>query len=257
MELNLKRPLAIFDLETTGLNQATDRIVEVAVLKVLPDGTSQMLHQRINPEMPIPAETSKIHGIFDADIVDMPTFKEFAAKLNAFMRDCDFAGYNSNYFDLPVLVEEFMRVDVDFDISQRKFVDVQTIFHKNEPRDLKAAYRFYCGKDLENAHSADADTTATYEILMSQLDRYSELKNDVDFLHRYTSRNNKSVDLAGRIVLNDKNIEVFNFGKHKGRAVEEVFAKEPGYYQWMMDGDFPNYTKKVITNIRLRAFNKK
>ncbi len=257
MELNLKRPLAIFDLETTGLNQATDRIVEVAVLKVLPGGTSQMLHQRINPEMPIPAETSKIHGIFDADVAEMPTFKEFAPKLNDFMRDCDFAGYNSNYFDLPVLVEEFMRVDVDFDISQRKFIDVQTIFHKNEPRDLKAAYRFYCGKDLENAHSADADTTATYEILLSQLDRYSELKNDVDFLHRYTSRNNKSVDLAGRIVLNDKNIEVFNFGKHKGRPVEEVFAKEPGYYQWMMDGDFPNYTKKVITNIRLRAFNKK
>lgn len=255
--LSLKRPLAFFDLETTGLNQATDRIVEIAVLKVMPDGTSQMLHQRINPEMPIPAETSKIHGIYDVDVKDMPTFREFAPKVNEFMRDCDFAGYNSNYFDLPMLVEEFLRVEVDFDIMHRKFVDVQTIFHKNEPRDLKAAYRFYCGKDLENAHSAEADITATYEILLSQLERYPEVKNDVDFLHRYTARNNKSVDLAGRIVYNDKNQEVFNFGKHKGLPVEEVFAREPGYYQWMMDGDFPNYTKKVITAIRLRSFNKK
>lgn len=257
MQLNLKRPLAFFDLETTGINTATDRIVEISVLKALPDGTSQLLTQRINPEMKIPAEVSKIHGIYDADVADMPTFREFAPQLNEFMRQCDFAGYNSNHFDLPLLVEEFLRVDVDFELEGRKFVDIQTIFHKNEPRDLKAAYKFYCGKELMNAHSAEADTTATYEILMSQLDRYEELKNDVDFLHRYTARNNKSVDLANRIVYNDKGVEVFNFGKHKGRAVAEVFAMEPGYYNWMMDGDFPRYTKKVITSIRLRAFNNK
>lgn len=257
MQLNLKRPLAFFDLETTGINTATDRIVEISVLKAMPDGTSQILTQRINPEMKIPAEVSKIHGIFDADVVDMPAFREFAPQLNDFMRNCDFAGYNSNHFDLPLLVEEFLRVDVDFDLEGRKFVDIQTIFHKNEPRDLKAAFKFYCGKELLNAHSAEADTTATYEILMSQLDRYEELKNDVEFLHRYTARNNKGVDLANRIVYNEKGIEVFNFGKHKGRAVADVFAQEPGYYNWMMDGDFPRYTKKVITSIRLRAFNNK
>jgi DNA polymerase-3 subunit epsilon len=257
MQLNLKRPLAFFDLETTGINTATDRIVEISVLKAMPDGTSQILTQRINPEMKIPAEVSKIHGIFDTDVTDMPTFQDFAPQLNDFMRGCDFAGYNSNHFDLPLLVEEFLRVDVDFDLEGRKFVDIQTIFHKNEPRDLKAAFRFYCGKELLNAHSAEADTTATYEILMSQLDRYEELKNDVEFLHRYTSRNNKTVDLANRIVYNDKGVEVFNFGKHKGRSVADVFAQEPGYYNWMMDGDFPRYTKKIITSIRLRAFNNK
>lgn len=244
MQLNLKRPLTFFDLETTGINTATDRIVEISVLKAMPDGTSQILTQRINPEMKIPAEVSKIHGIFDADVVDMPTFRDFAPQLNDFMRNCDFAGYNSNHFDLPLLVEEFLRVDVDFDLEGRKFVDIQTIFHKNEPRDLKAAFKFYCGKELLNAHSAEADTTATYEILMSQLDRYEELKNDVEFLHRYTARNNKGVDLANRVVYNDKGVEVFNFGKHKGRSVADVFAQEPGYYNWMMDGDFRVTPKK-------------
>ncbi len=254
MQLNLTRPLAFFDIESTGLNIGQDRIVEISVLKVMPDGSENQITQRINPGMPIPAVTTAIHGISDADVADCPTFEVFAPELNAFMSNCDFAGYNSNYFDIPMLVEEFMRVGVDFDLAGRKLVDVQSIFHQNEPRDLKAAYRFYCNGDLTNAHSADADTRATYEILKSQLDRYSVLKNDVAFLHKYTSRNNKSVDLAGRIVMNDKNVEVFNFGKYKGQSVAEVFTKEPGYYNWMMDGDFPSYTKKVITQIRLRTF---
>lgn len=256
MELNLTKPIAFFDLETTGINLAKDRIVEIAVLKVSPGNHKEILSQRINPCMPIPAETSAIHGIFEKDIADKPTFAEFAQELDKFMVNCDFGGYNSNYFDIPVLVEEFLRVGVDFDLTNRKFIDVQAIFHKNEPRDLKAAYRFYCGKDLINAHSAEADITATYEILLAQLDRYPEVKNDMEFLHRYTSRNNKMVDLAGRIVFNDKNEEVFNFGKHKGTPVAKVFEREPSYYQWMMDGDFTLSTKRVITKIRLSSFNK-
>lgn len=257
MKLNLQRPLAFIDLETTGINMTKDRIVEISVLRAMPDGTENITTQRINPEMPIPAFTTAIHGISDEDIKDMPSFKEFALELKELLKDCDFAGYNSNYFDIPFLMEEFIRVGVDFDLKGKKFVDVQAIFHKNEPRDLKAAYKFYCKKDLVNAHSAEADIKATYEILLSQLDHYEEVKNEVAFLHRYTSRNNKMADLANRIVFNDKNVEVFNFGKHKGKSVEAVFAKNPGYYQWMMDGDFPAYTKKIITEIRLRnAFKK-
>lgn len=257
MQLNLTRPLAFFDLETTGLQIGKDRIVEISVLKVMPDNTSKILTQRINPEIPIPEQTSAIHHIYDKDVREMPNFETFAPKLHQYLTDCDFAGYNSNYFDIPVLVEEFLRVGIDFDMNGRKFIDVQSIFHQNEPRDLKAAYKFYCGKELLNAHSAEADTTATYEILKAQLERYTHVKNDTAFLHRYTARNNKNVDWAGRIVLNDKQEEVFNFGKHKGVPVETVFMKEPNYYQWMMDGDFPLYTKKVITKIRLRLFNNK
>jgi DNA polymerase-3 subunit epsilon len=253
--LQLSRPLAFFDLETTGLNIGTDRIVEISVLKALPDGTTKTLTQRINPGISIPPDVIKIHGITDADVADQPSFREFAPKLLEFMRNCDFAGYNSGYFDLPVLAEELMRAGMDFDWSDCRMVDVQTIFHKHEPRDLKAAYRFYCNKDLEGAHSAEADIQATYEVLLGQLNRYPELKRDVDFLHRYTIRNNQSVDLAGRIVRDSQGREVFSFGKYKGQPVAEVFARDIGYYQWMMEGDFPAYTKKIITRIRLNAFN--
>jgi DNA polymerase-3 subunit epsilon len=221
----------------------------------MPDGGTQSLTQRLNPGIAIPAEVTKIHGITDADVADQPTFREFASRLMKFIENCDFAGYNSGYFDLPMLAEELMRAGQDFDWSDVRMVDVQTIFHKNEPRDLKAAYRFYCNKDLQGAHSAEADINATYEVLLGQLERYPELKCDVDFLHRYTIRNNQSVDLAGRIVRDVQGREVFSFGKYKGQVVAEVFARDKGYYQWMMEGDFPAYTKKIITRIRLNAFN--
>jgi DNA polymerase-3 subunit epsilon len=257
MILTLSRPLAFFDLETTGLKIGGDRIVEIAILKLLPNGEKIHYHRRLNPEIPIPEAISKIHGITNEMVANEPSFEDVAGEIFLFLEDCDFAGYNSNYFDIPFLVEEFLRVGVEFELDGRRFVDVQAIFHKNEPRDLKAAYRFYCQKDLTNAHSAEADITATYEILLAQLERYPDtIKPDVDFLHRYTAKNNKSVDLAGRIVYNEKNIPVFNFGKHKGRSVTEVFQFEPSYYQWMMDGDFPEYTKRVITKLRLQHFGK-
>jgi DNA polymerase-3 subunit epsilon len=252
MPLELQRPLAFFDLETTGLSITTDRIVEIAILKLKTDGTTQTFSSRVNPGIPIPADVSKIHGIFDEDVRQCPTFKELCPKILQFLDDCDFAGYNSNYFDIPMLMEEFIRADVDFNLKARKMIDVQSIFHQNEPRDLKAAYKFYCNKSLENAHSAEADVFATYEILISQMERYPHIKNDVPSLHKYTARNNRMVDLAGRIVLNDKGIEVFNFGKFKGVSVEEALQKEPGYYNWMINGDFPAYTKKILTSIRLR-----
>jgi DNA polymerase-3 subunit epsilon len=226
-------------------------------LKLLPNGEKIHYHRRLNPEIPIPEAISKIHGITNEMVANEPSFNEVAGEIFLFLENCDFAGYNSNYFDIPFLVEELLRVGMEFELDGRRFVDVQAIFHKNEPRDLKAAYRFYCQKELTNAHSAVADINATYEILLSQLDRYPDtIKPDVDFLHRYTAKNNKSVDLAGRIVYNDKNIPVFNFGKHKGRSVAEVFQSEPSYFQWMMDGDFPEYTKRVITKIRLQHFGK-
>ena len=255
--LQLTRPIAFFDLETTGLDKVRDRIVELAVLKIMPDGSQKRMNQRINPEMPIPKQSTEIHKITDEDVKDMPTFKSIAHELRNFLSDCDFGGYNSNYFDIPVLAEEFARVKVDFSIEGRKFVDVQAVFHKQEPRDLKAAYKFYCGKDLMKAHSAEADITATYEILLAQLERYEDLKNDVNFLHNYTVRNNKQVDLAGLIVRNDANVEVFNFGRYKTQPVAEVFKKDGGYYNWMMQGDFAEYTKKVVTEIRLRSMNDK
>lgn len=253
--LHLNRPLAFIDLETTGLSVSSDRIVEISVLRAMPDGSTLTLTQRINPGIAIPPEVTKIHGISNADVADQPTFKEFAPKLIEFIQNCDFAGYNSGYFDLPLLAEELMRAGQDFDWTDVRMVDVQAIFHKNEPRDLKAAYRFYCHKNLEGAHSAETDIHATYEVLLSQLERYPELKGDVDFLHRYTIRNNQSVDLAGRIVRDAQGREIFSFGKYKGQPVTEVFARDKGYYQWMMEGDFPAYTKKIITRIRLSALN--
>ena len=254
-KLNLKRPLAFIDLETTGVNVASDRIVEICILKLLPGGNKEMKTWRVNPGIPIPKPSIDIHGITDEDVKDAPRFSELAPAVYKFLDNCDIAGYNSNKFDVPLLVEEFLRVDIDFDVRGRKLVDVQNIFHQMEQRTLIAAYRFYCNKELENAHSAEGDTIATQEILEAQIEKYHDLRNDITFLHEFSARNN-CVDLAGRIVYNEKGEEVFNFGKHKDKRVEEIFKTEPSYYQWMMDGDFPLYTKKVITAIRLRSFNK-
>lgn len=256
MELNLKNPLVFFDLETTGINIVSDRIVEISYVKVFPNGKEEIKTRRINPEMHIPEASTAIHGITDEDVKDCPTFKAIAKSLAAQIEGCDLAGYNSNRFDIPLLAEEFLRAGVDVDLNKRKFIDVQTIFHKMEQRTLGAAYKFYCNKSLENAHTAEADTLATYEVLKAQLDRYPELKNDIDFLSEYSCFNN-NVDFAGRMVYNEKKQEVFNFGKYKGRLVSEVFRTDPSYYSWMMQGDFPLNTKKILTNIKLRDFNTK
>ena len=256
MRLNLKNPLVFFDLETTGIDISKDRIVEISYVKVFPNGKEESKTLRINPGMPIPPESTAIHGITDDDVKNCPTFKAIAKSLAAEIEGCDLAGYNSNRFDIPLLAEEFLRADVNIDLSRRKFVDGQTIFHKVEQRTLSAAYKLYCNKTLENAHTAAADTMATYEVLQAQLDRYPELKNDVAFLSDFSSYNN-NVDFAGRMIYNDKKEEVFNFGKFKGQLVEEVLKKEPGYYAWMMNGDFPLNTKQKLTEIKLRNFNKK
>jgi DNA polymerase-3 subunit epsilon len=268
MKLYLNRPLAFFDLETTGVNVGADRIVEIAILKAMPDGTEVIKTLRINPEMPIPLQSSLIHGIYDKDIANEPTFKDVAQELSDFIGDADLAGYNSNRFDIPVLLEEFLRAGVDFDMSDRKFVDVQNIFHQMEQRTLRAAYKFYCDKDIVNAHSAEADITATYHVLLAQIERYKDtefedkqgniskpVQNSVDALHTFTNMN-KPVDFAGRMVFNEDNEEIFNFGKHKGKTVEQVFDTEPSYYAWMKQGDFPLYTKKKLGEIWDR-WNKK
>ena len=254
MQLNLKRPIIFFDLETTGVDTARDRIVEISLVKVMPDGEKIIKTRRLNPEMHIPEEATAVHHITDEDVKDCPTFRQVAKSLAQFLEGCDFGGFNSNRFDLPVLVEEFMRAGVEVDFKRRHFVDVQNIFHKMEQRTLVAAYKFYCDKDLQDAHSAEADTRATYEVLKAQLDRYPDLQNDVASLADFSARG-ETVDYAGRIVYNDKGEEVFAFGKHKGRRVSDVFEQEPSYYSWMMNGDFPLYTKKVITEIRFRAKN--
>ena len=256
MQLNLKNPLVFFDLETTGIDIAKDRIVEISMVKVMPNGEEIVKTRRINPGMPIPPESTAIHGITDEDVKDCPKFKEIAKSLAAQIEGCDLAGFNSNRFDIPMLAEEFLRAGVDVDLNRRKFIDVQTIFHKMEQRNLTAAYKFYCNKDLANAHSAEAYTMATYEVLKAQLDRYPELENDVNFLSKYSSFTN-NVDFAGRMVYNEKGQEVINFGKYKGRVVEEVLKSDPSYYAWIMNGDFPLNTKKMLTEIRLRGFNKK
>lgn len=255
MELNLKNPLVFFDLETTGLNITHDRIIEVSLLKVDPNGKEEVKTRRINPEMPIPPQSTAIHGITDEDVKDCPTFKQVAKSLADQLEGCDLAGFNSSRFDVPMLAEEFLRAGVDFDMSKRKFVDVQIIFHKKEQRTLEAAYAFYCNKKLDNAHSAETDTIATYEVLKSQLDRYPDLANDIEALSREYSSFNNNVDLAGRMIYDEKGVELFNFGKHKGKPVMEVLKNEPSYYAWMMDGDFPLNTKQVLTKIRLRGLN--
>ena len=256
MQLNLRNPLVFFDLETTGIDIAKDRIVEISMVKVMPNGEEIVKTRRINPGMPIPPESTAIHGITDEDVKDCPKFKEIAKSLAAQIEGCDLAGFNSNRFDIPMLAEEFLRAGVDVDLNRRKFIDVQTIFHKMEQRNLTAAYKFSCNKDLANAHSAEADTMATYEVLKAQLDRYPELENDVNFLSKYSSFTN-NVDFAGRMVYNEKGQEVINFGKYKGRLVEEVLKSDPSYYAWIMNGDFPLNTKKMLTEIRLRGFNQK
>ena len=254
MKLNLKRPIVFFDLETTGVDTAKDRIVEISMVKVMPDGEQIVKTRKLNPGMHIPAEATAIHGITDEDVRDCPTFAQVAKSLEQFIRGCDFGGFNSNRFDLPVLVEEFLRAGVDVDFKRRKFIDVQNIFHKKEQRTLVAAYKFYCDKDLEEAHSAEADTKATYEVLKAQLDRYPDLQNDIAFLAEYSSFS-KNVDFAGRMVYDDNGVEVFNFGKYKGMSVAEVLKKDPGYYSWILNSDFTLNTKAALTKIRLREMS--
>lgn len=251
MELKLSRPIIFFDLETTGTNITHDRIVEISLIKVMPDGTEIERTRRINPEMPIPAEATAVHHITDEDVAQEPTFRQVAKSLAEMFAGCDIAGFNSNRFDIPVLLEEFNRVNVPIDIHNARFVDVQTIFHKREPRNLIAAYKFYCGGDLEEAHSANADTRATLEVLKAQLDHYPDLPNDIVALSEYSSHN-RNVDFAGRLIYDDNNTEIINFGKHKGRPAEEILRKEPGYYSWIMQGDFPQNTKDAFARIRLR-----
>jgi len=268
MQLQLKNPIVIFDLETTGINIATDRIVELAMIKVNVDGSEEEKLLRINPEVPIPIETSLIHGIYDDDIKDEPTFKEVAKTLAKFIEGCDLGGFNSNRFDIPLLAEEFIRADVDIDLKKHKFVDVQAIFHKMEKRTLTAAYKFYCKEDLKNAHSAMADTKATYEVLKAQLDFYKGVEiednkgnrtepivNSIDKLSEFSSFT-RNVDFVGRIVYDENGIETFNFGKNKGVPVEKVFREQPGYYGWMMNSEFPLYTKKVLTRLKLNMMSK-
>lgn len=256
MKLQLNKPLVIFDLETTGINTSKDRIVELCMIRIQPDGERHDLNMRFNPQIPIPPEITLIHGISDADVAHEASFAEKAHEISHFLNNCDFAGFNSNKFDFPMLVEEFFRAGIEFDISKRKFIDAQKIFHQMEPRNLTAAYKFYCQKDLSNAHSAKADTEATWEIIQSQLERYENLEPNIDFLHKFSGQNNMA-DLAGRLVYNEKQEVVFNFGKHKGKRVEEVFKSDYGYYDWMMQGDFPVQTKNVLTRLKLSMLNNK
>lgn len=266
MNLKLKNPLAIFDLETTGTSVSQDRILEISIVKILPDNEQIIKTLRINPEIPIPIESSLIHGIYDKDIKDAPTFKSVAKEFEAFLAGADLGGFNCLKFDIPLLVEEFLRAGVDFDTSNRKFVDAQKIFHMMEKRTLSAAYKFYCDQELEGAHGAEADTLATAAVIKAQVERYNGqevvdalgkklgiVENNMDSLHNITASN--MVDLAGRFVFNNDGVEVFNFGKHRNRPVEEVLRAESGYYDWMMKGDFPQDTKRKLTQIKLRGFN--
>lgn len=253
MRLSLNRPIIFFDIEATGLNVASDRIVELCYIKCFPDGSEDVKTLRFNPQHHISAEASAVNGIYDDDVKDCPLFKDKAAQLAEIFQNCDFAGFNSNHFDIPLLVEEFIRAGINYDISEAQFVDVQGIFHKMEKRDLTAAYKFYCNKELKDAHTAEADTRATLEVLEAQLDKYADtLKNDVTYLAEF-SRRNKNVDLAGRIVYNDQGIETINFGKYRGRAVSEVLKRDPGYFTWIMQGDFTQNTKQTFMRIKLRG----
>lgn len=260
MKLNIQKPIVFFDLETTGLDVAKDHIVELCYIKLFPNGSKESKVIRIKPvdllgnQIHIPEYTTAIHGIIDDDVKDCPTFKDIAEDLSKVISDSDFAGYNSNYFDIPLLVEEFLRVGININTNNKKFIDVGVIFKKMEQRTLSAAYKFYCKKNLENAHSAMADTQATIEVLEAQLDMYKDsIKNDVDYLSELSSNNKKNVDFAARIILNDKNIEIFNFGKYKGQPVLEVFKKDPGYYNWILQGDFALNTKQIIKKIKLSS----
>ncbi len=254
MKLQLTKPLCFFDLETTGTDISKDRIVEIAVLKLHPDGLQEKKEWRTNPEQPIPAEASAVHGITDEMVASEPTFKELSNEIYSFIKGCDLAGYNSDRFDIPLLVEELLRAEVDFDFKNNKTVDVQTIFHKMEQRTLTAALRFYCNEELTDAHSAHADTKATHDVLIAQLDRYQELKPNIAFLNEFSSRR-KTVDFAGFVVYNKDEEACFGFGKHKGKKVTDILANEPGYFGWVMNADFPRYTKKILTEIRLSQMN--
>ncbi len=251
IKLNLERPIIFFDLETTGTNVTHDRIVEISYIKIYPDGKEEKKNRRLNPEMPIPAASTAVHHITDEDVKNEPTFRQVAKSLLEIFDGCDIAGYNSNKFDVPVLMEEFGRCGINFDIAGRRFIDVQNIFHKMEQRTLVAAYKFYCGANLEDAHSSMADTQATYEVLLGQLKKYSELKNDVDFLAKFSTIG-RNLDLAARIVLDDNDVPIFNFGKHKGKPVKEVLRKEPSFFDWVMQGDFPKNTKDVLCQLKYK-----
>ena len=256
MNLSLNKPIIFFDLETTGVNIATDRIVEISILKVFPNGNKESKTWLVNPEIEIPAEAAAIHGITNEKVVTEPTFKELAATVNELIADCDLAGFNSNRFDIPLLAEELMRAGIDFDMKNRKAIDVQVIFHKKEQRTLSAGYQFYCGKNLEDAHSAEADTNATYEILLAQLDKYTDIENTVDALSEFSTHGERA-DFAGFILFNDDKKEIFSFGKYKGRTVEEVLIENPGYHAWMQNADFPLYTKEVLREIKERMSSPK
>ena len=252
MNLKLHKPLCIFDLETTGTNIGKDRIVEICILKVNPDTSRESKTWLINPEMPIPVEASAVHGIYDKDVENAPTFKEAAPKIMEMLSGADLGGFNSNRFDVPLLAEELLRAGIDFDLSKFKLIDAQVIFHKMEPRNLTAAYKFYCGKDLEGAHSAEADTLATFEVIDAQVGKYEELPKDINGLSEF-SFHNKFADLAGFIAFNENKEEIFTFGKYKGQSVKEVFQKDIGYFGWIQNADFPLYTKKILTAIQLRS----
>ncbi len=256
MELKLTRPICFFDLETTGTNVAKDRIVEISILKVFPNGNKESKTWLVNPEMEIPQEVVDIHGISNEKVTNEPTFKELSKEVYKMIKDSDLGGFNSDRFDIPLLAEELLRADIDFDMKNTVSVDVQTIFHKMEKRTLEAAYKFYCDKDLTDAHSAEADTIATYEVLLSQLDRYPELENNIKKLSEF-SRRKQSVDFAGFITLNKEGEEIFSFGKHKGKKVHDVLEQEPGYFGWILNADFPLYTKKILTQIKLSKLNTK
>ena len=255
MELKLKKPICFFDLETTGVNVSKDRIVEISILKVFPNGNKESFTWRVNPEMKIPAVTTAIHGISDEMVLNEPTFKELAPKVSELIKNSDLGGFNSNRFDIPLLAEELLRAEIDFDLKVNQAVDVQTIFHKMEKRTLEAAYKFYCNKDLTNAHSAEADTMATYEVLKAQLDKYDGLENDMDYLSKFSSHQNFA-DFAGFIGYNKEGQEIITFGKHKGKVIEDLFKTEPGYFSWIQNADFPNYTKKVLRDLKNRITNK-
>ena len=256
MELKLTRPICFFDLETTGVNVAKDRVVEISILKIFPNGNKESKTWLVNPEMNIPAEVIAVHGISNEKVANEPTFKELSKEIYAMIKDCDLGGYNSDRFDIPLLAEEMLRAEIDFDMKNTVSVDVQTIFHKMEQRTLSAAYKFYCDKNLEGAHSAEADTNATYEVLKAQIEKYDEVENDTKFLAEFSSRK-KFADFAGFIIFNKEGEETFSFGKHKGKRVIDVLEKEPGYFGWLLNADFPLYTKKVLTAIKLRQFNNK
>lgn len=267
MKLNLRNPLCFFDIEATGINITHDRIIEIAVIKMMPNGDVLRKTNVLNPGIPIPEETALIHGFRDADVKDKPSFKEVAKEYARFFEGADLAGFAIQKFDVPILVEEFLRADVEFDYQRKKIIDAQKIFHLMEKRTLTAAYRFYVGKEIENAHNAEADTQATLEVLLAQVERYDgqtvtdglnrklgEIKNDMEVLHKITATD--MVDLAGRMIFNQKGEEMFNFGKHKNRLVTDVLKQEPAYYEWMMNGDFPLDTKRKLTEIKLRGFKK-